>query len=265
MAPPAPYQNSLSAFSKSLTLSDGFESDVVKSADGTLYMMHPTRMQGTEIISDLNHHLKTQTRCKSFFEDLSDKDIAELKLKDGSHIPTFKETLALLAENIPTHPNTLFNIEFKSSEVAAPVCRMLLPLIQAGKIHPHNILVSSFDHSQLSIIQKELPFVPRGLLFAHKAHDGIAHYKALSAPYLKQATQYGATYGILPTGALNKTVINTLKSHNLDLIIWTESEKADPKLEQHLELALASGILRAVIADNPREVSCLISNLISSL
>jgi glycerophosphoryl diester phosphodiesterase len=265
MALPAPYQNTLKAFKKSLTLADGFEADIVKSANGTLYMMHPTRMMGSKIISDLKHHLDTKIDDASFFEDLLDTDIEELRLKDASHIPTFEETLDLFMQHILDKPNALFNIELKSPDVAAAVCGILNPLLKLGKIYPHNFIISSFEHSQLSTIQKELPFVPRGLLFAHKEHDGTAHYKALTASYLKNAAHLEASYGILPTGALDKAAINALKKHSLDLIVWTESEKADPKLEQHLELALHSGILKAIIADNPREVSCLINTLISSL
>lgn len=264
MPEPAPYQNTLGAYNKALSYHNGFECDACLSKDGTVYMIHPTRLQDNRIESDLNHHLQSPFEPPRFFEDLTDKEIQNIKLKDGAPIPTLTQTLALFADHVRKHPELLLNIELKSQGVASPVANALIPFIKEGFLATENVMISTFNHEELAIMHQLLPHVPRGLLFAHRQHAGTAYYTSLSSQRLKNAASHQAHYAILPTGALTQTGLNLLKLQGMQLMLWTESEKADPKLKEHLASALRSGILKAVIADNPREVTCLINSLISS-
>lgn len=253
-----PYQNTMDAYIYALDRADGFECDVVRSKDGSLYLMHPTRVQNGRIISDINHHLATLISPHTFFEELSDKDVHALTLKDGSSIPLLKDILPLFKNRT----DKTLNLELKSPQVAQATCNMLKAHIQQGHITTDQLIISSFDHNQLPIVQKHLPQAPLGLLYTHSTHAGLPPYKDFKQDNIPIGL--GASYAILPTGAFPELDLALLKHAQMQLILWTESEQADPRMREHLEQALASGMLKAIIADNPEETQCLIHTLTSS-
>jgi glycerophosphoryl diester phosphodiesterase len=161
-------ENSLPAFEKSLAESDGLETDAVISADKSVYLCHEVGSIG---IPHLFHRSRIKLRKylnkasakivgKKRLEQLDDKTVSALALKNGECLPTLAQLFALAAK----HPGKTFNIELKGHNSAEPVLKEIAKAIKSGKVKKEQIIISSFDHHAIAKARALAPELKYGLI-----------------------------------------------------------------------------------------------------
>lgn len=95
---------------------------------------------------------------EGLLEQLSDSELAALRLNNGETLPTLPQVHAL------THGHCLLNIEIKGPDTASPLCRWIKQQVQQGQASYEDFLISSFDQVQLLYCMERLPEVRRAVL-----------------------------------------------------------------------------------------------------
>jgi glycerophosphoryl diester phosphodiesterase len=161
-------ENSTPAFEKALEESDGIETDAVISADKSVYLCHEVGSIG---IPHVFHRSRIKLRKylnkasaklvgKKRIEQLDDKTIDALSLKNGAPMPTLAQLFALAAK----HPGKIFNIELKGNNSVEPVLREIAKAIKSGKVKANQIVISSFDHHAIAKARVIAPQFKYGLI-----------------------------------------------------------------------------------------------------
>jgi glycerophosphoryl diester phosphodiesterase len=166
-------ENTLLAFAIAFDLgADAVECDVQRSRDGGLVIFHDGLVD----------------RTTDGTGPVADMTLAELRSLDAGHyrrtpqhIPTLDETLALVRDR-----GAAVNLEIKGESAGESVgtAQACVPVLRAleDAFRP-SILVSSFDHTALAAIKRELPWLRIGALFgkAWRGADLIAPARKLGA------------------------------------------------------------------------------------
>ncbi len=125
-------ENTLPSFQRALELGcTWLELDVHCIADGTLIVIHDDTLDRT-------------TNAKGPVATRTARDLADIDAGNGAPPPTLAEVCSAIAQHSAT-PVTL-NIELKGKDTARPTATFLK---QRSEL-PANIIVSSFDHGELS-------------------------------------------------------------------------------------------------------------------
>lgn len=148
------YENTLSGFKAALETADGFETDAVRSAEGSVFFVHETDASSGVVHYELNRHLATPSPRRT--DQLSDTEIKALRLKNGDTLPSIDSLLTLIQQ----HPKALINIELKAHNTARAVAEKL----QQHNISPAHVFVSSFNHAELAVFRALAPQYKIGLL-----------------------------------------------------------------------------------------------------
>jgi glycerophosphoryl diester phosphodiesterase len=140
-------ENTLPGFRKALDLGcKGIELDVHRVLD-------QDRCPRLCVIHDAN--VDRTTNRKGNVVDFSAEELSAMDAGDGAGVPLLDEVIALL----PTSPAVVLNIELKGKNTAA----LTADLIQA--LPELSVLVSSFDHQELSRFRAQDPDTPVAPLF----------------------------------------------------------------------------------------------------
>lgn len=161
-------ENSNPAFERALEESDGIETDAVVSADKSVYLCHEVGSIG---IPHVFHRSRIKLRKylnkasaklvgKKRIEQLDDKTIDALSLKNGAPMPTLAQLFALAAK----HPGKIFNIELKGNNSVEPVLKEIAKAIKSGKIKTEQIVITSFDHHAIAKARVLAPMFKYGLI-----------------------------------------------------------------------------------------------------
>ena len=148
-------ENTLASFARAVALGvDGVELDV-QLADGELVVIHDADVART-------------TNGTGSVAALSFAELRRLDAGDGQTIPTLGEVLAAVPSSI------MVNIELKGPATAEPVAQLV-----AGLQRP--LLVSSFDHGELTRFHERLPTTPCAPLASRWRSDLEAVARRLQA------------------------------------------------------------------------------------
>lgn len=143
-------ENSLPAFDAAAREGFGIELDVQLSRDGEVMVFHDAtlvRMTGDE----------------RKLSELTVAELKELRLQGGEErIPTFREVLALVDGRVP------LLVELKGENYDTSLCPKVAALLREYR-GPY--CVESFNPLLLRGIGRELPEVPRGLLYTNVCRD----------------------------------------------------------------------------------------------
>jgi glycerophosphoryl diester phosphodiesterase len=135
-------ENTLEAFEHAAEVGvDGIETDVRRSRDGRLVLLHDRVTAGGKAVAELGHR--------------------ELEAALGHPVATLEEALA-------AWPGLLWNIEIKSVDALPGVLSVL-----AGRKLPGGVLVTSFRHDVVAEVA-ERTALPCGLLVTHRPRTAAA-------------------------------------------------------------------------------------------
>ncbi len=148
------YENSLQAYADALSVCAGLECDVVQSSDGTGYLIHDTLFEGI-VRYELKTHLDEKSKQivgNQFIYQMSDKQIADIRLKDGQPLPRLRQLFELMKK----YPNRVLNLELKGPHTADMTVRAVERAIQEGFFTPDNIVFSSFNFPALRHLRQQV-------------------------------------------------------------------------------------------------------------
>jgi glycerophosphoryl diester phosphodiesterase len=231
-----PPENSLAAFAEAINQgADGIEFDLFLTRDKQLVVFHDDTLEKLT-------NGKGETSAKTLAE------LKKLRLQKSSEtIPTLDEVLTLVKKTAPEH--FLLNIEVKQKGIAREVAAALRHYIKNGW-RAEQFLVASFDMASLRIVQKELPEIPIGALFAGRSPSWNISARALAKKLKANATLKPATVNITLPSVTAATVALIEKS-GAKPVAWTVREKKPIKPKKYPPLF-------ALITDYPAEMrACL--------
>ena len=127
-------ENTLRSFRKALELGAAWVEFDVWSVQGTPLVFH-------------DHRLERLTNGTGYIPELSLDYLRSLDAGQGEQIPTLVEVLDLLAGRIA------MNIELKGEQSAASTMRVVESYLAGGTLSYDQLLISSFNHRELSEIK----------------------------------------------------------------------------------------------------------------
>ena len=212
-------ENTIESFTYSISLGCKYiETDVQLSSDGKVYIFH-------------DDTLKRLTGKNITFNNLHSSEIDKIILFDNCKIPLLEEVLKIF-------PNTFFQIDVKTDEVALPALKV---------IHKNNsqdrVCIASFSSSRLKIVREMYPDIcismgPKEIIQLLLASFGIYRKKVNGDCLQIPIYQYGIKL-------VTKRFVNFIQSKDLKVIVWTIN---DPKEMQRLIDMKVDGI----ITDKPK-------------
>jgi len=259
-------QNSRQAFEEALLTADGFETDAIATADGEVFLAHEAKYVHHDVGVEyaLAEHLDAASAAAlgpRRLDELTAHEARQLRLKDGSPLPTLRETLALVRQ----HPGKVMNIELKGHQVLGPVLRILA---ESG-IGAEQVLLSSFNHPSLLELRQQAPQYAVGALFVSTTTPStplFPWYAGSAGAYTTFTAQHLASplvqeikpdYIIIPDTELSAEAAALVQQHapQAGLIAWvfTEAGGIGPEKLFALTHALGTrGQLAGLIIDKPR-------------
>tara|TARA_R110000868_G_scaffold218576_2_gene469390 strand:- start:312502 stop:313353 length:852 start_codon:yes stop_codon:yes gene_type:complete len=263
----APYQNSLEAFKQGIALGDGIETDACVSLDGDIFFIHEAKYADTKVEYALNEHLNDVSSLivgTRRLDQLTTNEVKTLKLKDGSSIPSWDETVALFTNN----SDKIFNIELKSAAIVQSLIPRLELAFLESKLAPEQVVISSFNHPSLIKVRQAFPNISIGALFVSNAQKPAplfpwaaantqAQYMPLNKASLTNSLlkEIKPQFVIAPHTELNDNQINLIKEcqPQAKVIIWVFTEWPTfnmPEFTANTEKFKKDGLLDTIIVDN---------------
>lgn len=142
-------ENSLAAFARATEAGYGIECDVRDSADGVVHVFH-------------DDQLERLTGATGRFDRRTSREIAALRLADGSRVPTLAAMLDLVAGQVP------ILIEVKNSRAPpAALCRAIAGLLDT---YSGPVAVMSFDARVPAWFAAKRRSTVRGLVLSRSGH-----------------------------------------------------------------------------------------------
>ena len=184
-------ENSLEAIRLALSVPvDMIELDLRKSLDNRLYVMHD---RDTGRTADKNIDI----------EQATEEDMAQIKLKNGEHVPTLDEVLTLIAGKVG------LNLELKS-EGAGALCAA--HLIGAG--YKGKTLISSFKEKEVIEARRVAPNFPASVIFDDFSVRDAAGYRAKGYSIIS-----------LRKKTVAPELIDACHEKNIKVYVWTVDEE----------------------------------------
>ncbi len=164
------YENSLAALNDALAHADGFETDVVKSADGQIFFVHDTFYTGHGTHYELHQRLDEASKQligDRRIDQTPAAEIKKLRLKDGTPLPSFDDLKTMIAH----YPEAIFNLELKGENTAETLIRSF------GTLPAHDrFVLSSFNHDDLLLARRMNPAFPLAVLYEPSNTFGCPMY-----------------------------------------------------------------------------------------
>jgi glycerophosphoryl diester phosphodiesterase len=154
-------ENTLLSIHKALELGAPCMEMDVYSVDGRLVVFHDSRLERT-------------TNGMGYLLDQNFNDLRKLDAGNGEKIPTLKE--AFEAINLKAG----VNIELKGPNTAVPVVGFIAKMREIGW-HDDLLLVSSFNHRELSLVRRLDPRIKLGAMIVGLPIDDAAFARSLGA------------------------------------------------------------------------------------
>ena len=154
-------ENTLSSIRKALALGTPCMEMDVYSVDGHLVVFHDSRLERT-------------TNGTGYLLDQKFDDLQKLDAGNGEKIPTLKE--AFEAINL----NAGVNIELKGPDTANPVVNFIANMRESGW-NDDLVLISSFNHRELSLVNKLDPRIKIGAMMVGLPLDDAKFAESLGA------------------------------------------------------------------------------------
>jgi glycerophosphoryl diester phosphodiesterase len=210
--------NTLAAFRLALEMgADGFELDVMLSADGHLVVIHDD----------------TVDRTTDGSGPVRQKTLAELKALDagarfavrfaGERIPTLEEVFDLVAEN-----RAFVNVEIKTdSPKGDGLEKRLVALIRAYGLR-ERLLISSFNPFALWRMRRLAPDLPLALLYAE---DLPVYLRDRWFAFLSRPDALNPSFGMA-----TQEHVRWAKSKRYPLYVWTVDE--EPEMRRLIALGV---------------------------
>jgi len=202
-------ENTLAAFRRAIEIgAPGIEIDVHLTADGVPVVIHDSSVDRT-------------TNGEGQVAELTLAQIREFDAGNGERIPTFRETLDVVAGRCK------LDIEVKASDAAAAVL--------AEIAHYPNLdwLISSFRWDSLEFVREQDPDAELWVLSYDATPEAVAMGKKLGASALNLAYSF-----------VNKDVVDRVKAEGIDVGVWTINDVDEAKRQREY------GVV-AICSDDP--------------
>jgi glycerophosphoryl diester phosphodiesterase len=212
-------ENTIESFKYSISLGCNYiETDVQLSSDGKPYIFHD---------EDLNR----LAGINKTFNDLHSSEIDEIKLFNEHKIPLLEEVLLKF-------PETYFQIDVKTDEVALPALKVIYDLEAQDRV-----CIASFSSERLETVRNKYPDIcismgPKEILKLLLASFG--RYRGTVPGDCLQIPIY--QYGIK---LVTKRFVNFVQSKDLKVIVWTINKPEEMKKLIELEVD-------GIITDKPK-------------
>jgi glycerophosphoryl diester phosphodiesterase len=212
-------ENTIESFKYSISLGCNYiETDVQLSSDGKPYIFHD---------EDLNR----LASINKTFNDLHSSEIDEIKLFNEHKIPLLEEVLLKF-------PETYFQIDVKTDEVALPALKVIYDLEAQDRV-----CIASFSSERLETVRNKYPDIcismgPKEVLKLLLASFGL--YRGTVPGDCLQIPIY--QYGIK---LVTKRFVNFVQSKDLKVIVWTINKPEEMKKLIELEVD-------GIITDKPK-------------
>ncbi|TVQ84663.1 MAG: hypothetical protein EA357_02395 [Micavibrio sp.] len=273
-------ENTLAAFRAAFQNADGIETDISLSKDGTPFLVHDLghlnlpRLRISRTINMLRYCLDRASAKKTKGKrlgDLSDKEIAALRLKKGGKMPRLSNLFALAAK----YPGKTIDLELKGAGAVKPVLDEIDRAVKKGQITRAQIVLTSFDHTAIAEAAKLAPDIKRGIIFAGRRSantpiypwtgDKTRRYVPFSESAVKSKEMKAAApdFAVMHTSMLGTKNIAALKSEfpQMRIAVW-DSSKKPPEKNKTLKKALAdpqiAPHIAAVITDYPQKAAAML-------
>jgi glycerophosphoryl diester phosphodiesterase len=205
-------ENTLAAFRRAIEIgAPGIELDVHLSADGVPVVIHDETVDRT-------------TNGTGKVSDLTVAELQRLDAGNGERIPTFRETLDVIAGH------SKLDIEVKASDAAAAV------LAEIANYPQLEWLISSFRWESLEFVREQDPSAELWVLAYAATNDAIAMARKLGASALN-----------LHYKSVNKVQIDLLKPDGIDVGVWTVNDVAEAERLRDI------GVI-AICSDDPEKL-----------
>ncbi len=180
-------ENSLESLRRALALPvDMIELDIRKSRDNGLYVMHD-RMTGRTAEKNID------------IERATSEKIAGVKLKHNGPIPALPDALGLVAGACG------LNLEIKSAGAGALTADYLLSSGYTG-----DVLISSFQESEVVAVRKAMPSLPTSLIFDFFSVRDVPSYK-----------EQGYTIVSLRSKTVSEKLVAACHEGGIHVFVWT--------------------------------------------
>ena len=212
-------ENTIESFKYAIEVGSAYiETDVQLSADGIPFIFHD---------DDLNRLLGKDL----IFNNLHSEEINQLRLFEVYQIPTLKEVLKKF-------PDTFFQIDVKTDEVALPTMEIINELDAFNRI-----CIASFSSKRLETVRNKYPDIcismgPKEVLKLLLASFGLYKRKVPGDCLQIPIYQYGIKL-------VTKRFVNFVQSKDLKIIVWTINEPEEMKKLIELEVD-------GIITDKPK-------------
>lgn len=164
-------ENTLPSFEKAIELgADWVEFDVYNVED-ELAVIHDLRVDRT-------------TNGSGLVEAHSLAELRKLDAGNGAQIPTLREVLDLIDRRVGV------NVELKGENTAKIAAETLTEYVEQHGWCYEDLLISSFNHRELTIARDINPQIPRGALLCGVPHDLAACVDTLEASTLNLALDF---------------------------------------------------------------------------
>lgn len=201
------------------------ETDVQVTSDGIPYIFHDEDL--SRIVGE-----------KKLFNELSSSEIDNLVIFSDHKIPTLKSVLISL-------PNTLFQIDVKTDDVAIPALKVIE---ECGALN--RVCIASFSSKRLEMVRNLYPDICismgpkeiiKTLLASFGLYSKLIHGQCLQVPIY----QYGIKI-------VTQRFINYVQKKGLKIIVWTIND------QETMDKLIAMGV-DGIITDKPLELKQLLT------
>ena len=216
-------ENTIESFSKAIDLGcDMIELDV-RMIDSTLVVFHDMDL---ERIFGIDKSIS----------DCSYTELRSLTMRGGGKIPTLKEVLDFIDGRVKV------NIELKGPHTAVAVVRLIEKYVKKRSWDYEDFLVSSFSHTELSLVRQQSEEVQIGLLFDERGRDLIDNAISLAA-----AVHIGAWSVNVSGEVVSEELVNIAHHEGMKVLVYTIN---DPEEIRTLKALGVDGIF----SDYPERV-----------
>lgn len=267
-------ENTIPAFVYGLEHADGVEADVVCSRDQVPYLLHDSSMRfipyAFSWISDNwrgNLDLDSMRAADGGgINQLHSGEIDRMCLKDGSFIPRLTDLFKLAGKHLE---KKILNLELKAPGTACPVVQAIDAAYRADRLGNTKIILTSFDHRELEIAQRQAPDIPYGPIFWQESfrsrcvrpwgEDHGALPVSIENIESARIRKILPDYFVLPVHALTEIYNDAVAQEypRSEFIVWTPGREPLPQDNGALKKLLKSNMgkrIAAVITDHPKEM-----------
>ena len=187
-------ENTIESVQKAIELNvDGIEIDVFKSKTGELVVYH-------------DPFLSRLSNSNAFIEQISLDSIKKVELIGGYFIPTLKEIVDIIPENI------FLNIELKGQDTSFETNKIITNYLKTYNFPISKFIISSFRWDELKKIRSINKDTPIAILVdsLNKIDDAIKLAKQINAVALNPNKNF-----------ITKEIVNKIQSNNIKVYPYT--------------------------------------------